>query len=96
MKLHTAYGDVADIRMRCAIHSANSGSVMVIPRENKLVRLYIQLNAVNSTGQQVDRSKISPEMILKSAQKILSPYKLTYDYCDWWTAYQVQAPITAC
>ena len=28
--------DFPDIRMRCAIHSANSGSVMVIPRENKL------------------------------------------------------------
>lgn len=33
----------ADIRMRCAIHSEKCGSVMVIPRENKLVRLYIQL-----------------------------------------------------
>ena len=80
---------LADIRMRCAIHSANSGSVMVIPRENKLVRLYIQLTEVNKAGGQVDRSKITPEMILKSAQKILSPYKLTYNYCDWWTAYQV-------
>jgi phenol 2-monooxygenase len=33
--------DFPDIRMRCAIHSAESGSVMVIPRENKLVRLYV-------------------------------------------------------
>ena len=81
---------IADIRMRCAIHSADSGSVMVIPRENKLVRLYIQLNEVNAAGKQVDRSKICPEMILRSAQKIMSPYKLTYKYCDWWTAYQVR------
>ena len=80
--------------MRCAIHSADSGSVMVIPRENKLVRLYIQLNEVNAAGKQVDRSKISPGVILKSAQKIMSPYKLTYKYCDWWTAYQVQTFIT--
>lgn len=69
--------DFPDIRMRCAIHSAESGSVMVIPRENKLVRLYIQLTEVNSGGQQVDRSQITPEIILKAAQKILSPYKLT-------------------
>ncbi len=69
--------DLTDIRMRCAIHSAESGSVMVIPRENKLVRLYIQLTEVNSGGQQVDRSQITPEIILKAAQKILSPYKLT-------------------
>ena len=81
--------DFPDIRMRCAIHSAGSGSVMVIPRENKLVRLYIQLNEVNGAGQQVDRSKITPEIILKAAQKIMSPYRMTYDYCDWWTAYQI-------
>ena len=56
-----------DIRMRCAIHSANCGSVMLIPRENKLVRLYIQLNEVNGAGQYVDRSKVTPEIILKPA-----------------------------
>ena len=78
-----------DIRMRCAIHSADCGSVMIIPRENKLVRLYIQLNEVNSDGQFVDRSKVTPEIILKAAQKIMSPYELTYSYCDWWTAYQI-------
>ena len=78
-----------DIRMRCAIHSASCGSVMIIPRENKLVRLYIQLNEVNSAGQYVDRSKVTPEIILKAAQKIISPYELTYSYCDWWTAYQI-------
>lgn len=76
--------------MRCAIHSASSGSLMVIPRENKLVRLYIQLTTTNDLGGgKVDRSKINPEVILSAAQKILHPYKLTYKYCDWWTAYQI-------
>ena len=75
--------------MRCAIHSAASGSVMVIPREKKLVRLYIQLTEVSKNGGQVDRSTITPSMILQAAQKIMSPYKLTYTYCDWWTAYQI-------
>ena len=63
---------------------------MVIPREKKLVRLYIQLDEVSSNGQQIDRSKITPEMILKSAQKILAPYTINYEYCHWWTAYQVR------
>ena len=63
---------------------------MVIPRENKLVRLYIQLTTTdNLGGGKVDRSKINPEVILASAQRILHPYKLTYRYCDWWTAYQI-------
>lgn len=83
--------DFPDIRHRCAIHSANSGSVMVIPRENKLVRLYIQLQAMErqKPGAKADRSWITPSTILQSAQRILHPYKLDYVHCDWWTAYQI-------
>ncbi|KAI6754689.1 hypothetical protein HG530_012441 [Fusarium avenaceum] len=84
--------DFPDIRQRCAIHSASSGSVMVIPRENKLVRLYIQLTTTEKTEEQesrVDRSWITPEVILQSAQRILAPYKITYRKLDWWTAYQI-------
>ncbi|KAB8226569.1 FAD binding domain-containing protein [Aspergillus novoparasiticus] len=83
--------DFPDIRHRCAIHSANAGSVMVIPRENKLVRLYIQLQATEhaQTGGKADRSWITPEVILQSAQRIMHPYKINYTYCDWWTAYQI-------
>jgi phenol 2-monooxygenase len=64
---------------------------MVIPRENKLVRLYIQLKEIkpdSATGR-ADRSQISPELIIASAQKILAPYTIKYEYCDWWTAYQI-------
>lgn len=84
--------DFPDIRMRCAIHSANSGSIMVIPRENKLVRLYIQMTTTEKIGEassRADRSKINPELILQAAQKIIAPYKLTYRTLDWWTAYQI-------
>jgi len=81
--------DFPDIRMRCAIHSASSGSVMVIPRENKLVRLYIQMTTTEKGGNKLDRKSITPQLILESAQRTLAPYKLNYEYCDWWTAYQI-------
>ena len=80
----------ADIRMRCAIHSANDGSLMVIPRENRLVRLYIQLKEVTPDASgRADRSKITPALIFGAAQRIMHPYKIDYEHCDWWTAYQV-------
>ena len=78
-----------DIRMRCAIRSAGSGSMMIIPRENKLVRFYIQLKGIDSAGQQTDPSKITPQIILKAAQRIMTPYELVYSHCDWWTVYQI-------
>lgn len=81
----------ADIRSRCAIHSADKGTIMVIPRENKLVRIYCQLSQVGpGIDGRIDRSKVTPERILKAAQDILCPYKLEYKSCDWWTSYQVR------
>ena len=70
--------DFPDIRMRCAIHSPESGSVMVIPRENKLVRLYIQLTTTENVegGKKADRTRITPQTILESAQRIMRPYKI--------------------
>ncbi|KAK0941337.1 hypothetical protein LTR29_007181 [Friedmanniomyces endolithicus] len=85
--------DFPDIRMRCAVHSATHGSVMVIPRENKLVRLYIQLTNTSKVGgeagSKADRSNINPGVILESAQRILAPYTISYRILDWWTAYQI-------
>ncbi|KAK5995656.1 Phenol hydroxylase [Cladobotryum mycophilum] len=81
--------DFPDIRNRCMIHSADSGTVMLIPRENRIVRVYTQLKGVSDGSGRVDRSKITPDLILATARKIFSPYKLDYHYIDWWTAYQV-------
>ncbi|KGU20721.1 hypothetical protein MGK_06133 [Candida albicans P57055] len=99
-----------DIRNRCAIHSKDSGSVMVIPRENDLVRFYIQLKEVErdpatktdnkkftgnvddtqaKTKGRIDRSKITPELILKQAQKIFEPYTLEMTDLSWYTGYQI-------
>lgn len=96
-----------DIRNRCAIHSADSGSIMIIPREDGLVRLYIQLRETprdpstkseseagsNDTAGakkgRVDRSLITPEVILENARKIFHPYKLDIVDTKWYTAYQI-------
>ncbi|KAK8050068.1 hypothetical protein PG994_011798 [Apiospora phragmitis] len=84
------FTDFPDIRCRCAIHSATHGSLMSIPRENNLVRLYIQLVEVKPDASgRADRSKITPELIFDAAKKILDPYKIDYEVCDWWTAYQI-------
>ncbi|KAK6201924.1 hypothetical protein LQW54_009238 [Pestalotiopsis sp. IQ-011] len=85
------FTDFPGIRERCMIHSAANGSLMVIPRENNLVRLYIQLIEVKpdaATGR-ADKSQITPASIFGAAKKILQPYEIDYEVCDWWTAYQI-------
>lgn len=80
-----------DIRSRCAIHSAKSGSIMIIPREGgRLIRIYCQLTEVSrDEGGKFDRSAITEERIFQTAQEIMKPYTLEYKYCANWTVYQV-------
>ncbi|KAK6460215.1 FAD binding domain-containing protein [Scheffersomyces coipomensis] len=85
--------DFPDIRCRCAIHSAENGSIMIIPREHNMIRLYIQLQkaprANDSNSGRIDRSKITPELILENANKILYPYTIEMVDIKWYTAYQI-------
>lgn len=82
--------DLPDIRNKCAIHS-NNGSCMIIPRENDLVRLYIQLSdkeVLDANTGRVDKSKMNPEKLLEVARKSFWPYTMdTPEKVDWWTIY---------
>ncbi|KAJ6789159.1 hypothetical protein PWT90_06035 [Aphanocladium album] len=82
--------DFPDIRNTCTIQN-DSGSILVVPREKKLVRLYIQLDNIpaHSTSQRFDYSSKTPEELLERARKIMCPYKLDYVHCSWWTVYRV-------
>ncbi|PLW21455.1 hypothetical protein PCANC_04976 [Puccinia coronata f. sp. avenae] len=77
-----------DIRMRCAIHSAQNGSVMVIPREQDMVRLYIQIPQPEK-GTRPNRADVTPERLLKAAQAIMAPYTLEIPKIEWYTCYEI-------
>ena len=64
------------------------GTLIIIPRESKLVRIYVQLLEVEAGSVAKDNWGTNPEKILERARKIFAPYTLRYTYCDWWTAYQ--------
>ncbi|KAH9817225.1 FAD binding domain-containing protein [Melampsora americana] len=80
--------DFPDIRMRCAVHSAENGSVMIIPREKDLVRLYIQLPQPHH-GQRPNRNDITPEKLLQVANSILAPYTIRIPKIEWYTCYEI-------
>lgn len=80
--------DFPDIRISCVIHS-DSGSIMTLPRENGLVRFYVQLAESSVAWGDFDGSKVTPDDIIKIARKIMHPYSLDYDHCDWFSVYTV-------
>ena len=79
--------DFPDIKMKCTIHS-DSGSIMIIPRENNLVRLYIQI--ASSTDKDWNpRKQATVEDVQASAKKILQPCYITWDFVEWYSVYPI-------
>ncbi|EPS29458.1 hypothetical protein PDE_04407 [Penicillium oxalicum 114-2] len=77
-------------RLGTVTHS--TGTILVIPRERNMVRLYVPVQTIetNTIGQgRFDRSKITLEMIKRRIQTIFAPYTFDFQICDWWAAYQI-------
>ncbi|KAF7159443.1 hypothetical protein CNMCM6106_006716 [Aspergillus hiratsukae] len=82
--------DFPDIRQSCAIQCPGHGSIMTAPRENRLVRLYIQVKGDRQLEQMAqDHSEDTPRALIAAAEKWMSPYRLSYKHCDWWSVYPI-------
>lgn len=63
---------------------------MTAPREDRLVRFYIQLKGEGDLDRKaMDKTEESPDALIQMAQRIMQPYSLTYKYCDWSSIYPV-------
>jgi phenol 2-monooxygenase len=84
-----AVTDFPDIRLKCAIHSANQGNLLIIPREGGyLVRLYIELDQV-ADAELLDRRTVTPEKLAAVANRILAPYTIDVRDVGWWSVYDI-------
>ncbi|MBV9804478.1 MAG: FAD-binding monooxygenase [Solirubrobacterales bacterium] len=84
-----ALTDFPDIRVKCAIYSANQGNILIIPREGGyLVRLYIELDEVSDREILEDRA-VTPEKLAKVANRILHPYSIEVRDVGWCSLYEI-------
>ncbi|KAL1634907.1 hypothetical protein SLS56_001988 [Neofusicoccum ribis] len=79
--------DFPDIKMKCTIHS-DHGSIMVIPREDNMVRLYIQI-ASSTDSDWNPRKTATEEEVQDHAKKILAPYYINWDRVEWYSVYPI-------
>ncbi|KAI5849917.1 FAD binding domain-containing protein [Durotheca rogersii] len=85
--------DFPDIKMKCTIHSRH-GSIMVIPREDNMVRLYIQI-ASSTDPDFSPRKTATAEEVQASAKKILSPYSIEWEGVEWYSVYPIGQGISS-
>jgi phenol 2-monooxygenase len=83
-----AVTDFPDIRVKCAIYSAQ-GNILIIPREGGyLVRLYIELDEV-AEREVLDNRSVTPEKLADVANRILHPYEIEVKDVGWWSVYEI-------
>lgn len=61
---------------------------MVIPREDNMVRLYIQI-ASSTDPDFSPRKTATAEQVQESAKKILHPYFIKWDNVEWYSVYPI-------
>lgn len=73
--------------MKCTIRSQH-GSIMVIPREDNMVRLYIQI-ASSTDADWSPRKTATEAEVQASAKKILQPYSIEWEHVEWYSVYPI-------
>jgi len=89
-----AVTDFPDFRMKAIIQSANEGSILVLPREGgHLVRLYVELDALNDDERVADRG-LSVDDTIAKAKRILQPYSFDVKEVVWSSIYEIGHRLT--
>lgn len=86
--------DFPDVRLKTAIHSANEGSILIIPREGGyLCRFYIELDKLKH-DERVASKNITAEILIGKAKKIFRPYTFDAREVAYWSVYEVGQRLT--
>jgi phenol 2-monooxygenase len=81
--------DFPDIRLKATIHSADQGSVLIIPREGGyLVRFYVELDKL-AANERIANRNITVERLVAVARNVLYPYTLEVKEIAWWSVYEI-------
>lgn len=79
--------DFPDLWSKVVIHSETKGTILCIPRERNMTRLYIELNA--GFEETLTTEEQRRDFVIRRAQEIIAPYKLEWESVEWFSVYKV-------
>lgn len=74
--------DFPDLWSKVVISSETEGTILCIPRERNMTRLYIELHPSASSDTPSAEAK-SQEFVMSRASAIMSPFKLSWNTVGW-------------
>lgn len=85
--------DFPDIWSKVVVQADGMGSVLMIPRERGLTRLYIELR--DDATVKFDGAFTPQEFVQKRARQILKPYRLEWKSVEWFGRYKIGQRVAA-
>ncbi|KAK2781413.1 hypothetical protein FQN53_000604 [Emmonsiellopsis sp. PD_33] len=79
--------DFPDLWSKVAVRTHHAGSILWIPRERNMTRLYVELSSKD--GDRMDKSLATPEYVIKKAREAMAPYTLEWKSIEWFGNYVV-------
>lgn len=74
-----------DIWSKTLIYSQEHGSILIVPRERNMTRLYIELKC----GPKADEREMIQEFVMRRAKQIMAPFDVNWKYIEWFGRYQI-------
>ncbi|KAF7519209.1 hypothetical protein PCG10_010327 [Penicillium crustosum] len=79
--------DFPDLWSKVALRSHSAGSILWIPREKGMTRLYVELSSTD--GERVEKSKATTEYVMSRAREAMHPFTLEWKTVEWFGTYVV-------
>ncbi|RAH40610.1 FAD binding domain protein [Aspergillus brunneoviolaceus CBS 621.78] len=76
-----------DLWSKVAVRSHTAVSILWIPRERNMTRLYVELSATD--GERVPKSMATPEYVMARAREAMKPFPLEWKSIEWFGNYIV-------
>lgn len=77
--------DFPDIWSKSLVYQQEIGSILIVPRERNMTRLYIELKS----GPKIDRRELGQEFVMQRAREIMAPFRVRWKYVEWFGRYQI-------
>lgn len=80
--------DFPDLWSKVVIHSEARGTILCIPREQNMTRLYIEVKSSLDVSVPETR-QVTQEYVMQRAREIIAPYTLNWSSVEWFSNYKV-------
>jgi phenol 2-monooxygenase (NADPH) len=80
--------DFPDIYSKTVVHSKDSGTLLMFPRERNMTRIYVELKP-DVVGESQSKLELTQVFVMDRIAEILEPFSVRWKSIEWFGRYQI-------